>query len=88
MIDEDDFAILAIRQAALDHEADAARLVKDLAAHLGIEDAWERTEITNQSAERTNEAIRFPSISQAALCAAIENSPDAALIARYFLIPA
>lgn len=88
MTDEHDFAILAIRQAALDGEADAARLVTELAAELGIEGAWERTEITNQSAEGTNEAIRFPSISQATLNTAIEKSSDVALIGRYFLIPA
>ncbi len=40
-----EFAILNIRQAALENEADAARLVEELAAELGIEGDWERTEI-------------------------------------------
>jgi hypothetical protein len=58
---------LNIRQAALENEADAARLVEELAAELGIEGTWERAEITNLGAEGTDEAIRFPTVSQAAL---------------------
>jgi hypothetical protein len=87
MTDDYEFAILNIRQAALENEADAAQLVEELATELGVEGAWERTEITNVASEGTGEAIRFPSVSQAALSAAVEKSPNSALIASYFLVP-
>jgi hypothetical protein len=87
MTNEYEFAVLNIRQAALENEADAARLVEELAAELGIEGAWERTEITNLGAEGTDEAIRFPAVSQAALKAAVDGSPNCEKVARYFLVP-
>ena len=80
--------ILNIRQAAIENEAEAARLVERLAAELGIEGAWERTGITNLGSEGTDEAIRFPNVSQAALKAAVDGSPSCDQIARYFLVPA
>ena len=87
MTNEYEFAVLNIRQAALENKAEAARLVEELAAELGIEGAWERTEITNLVAEGTGEAIRFPAVSQAALKAAIDGGPNCERIARYFLVP-
>jgi hypothetical protein len=87
MTNEHDFAILNIRQVAFENEADAARLVEELAAELGIEGAWERTQITNVGAEGTDQAIRFPTVSQAALTAAADASPNSERIAHYFLAP-
>jgi len=87
MTDDYEFAILNIRQAALENEAEAARLVEELAAELRIEGAWERTEITNLGAEGTEEAIRFPAVSQATLKAAVDASPNCEQIGRYFLVP-
>ncbi len=87
MTHEYEFAILNIRQAALENEADAAQFVEELAAELGVEGAWERTEITNLVAEGTGEAIRFPAVSQAALKAAVDGSPNCEKVARYFLVP-
>lgn len=87
LANEYEFVILNIRQAALENEADAARLVEELAAELGIEGAWERTEITNVGAEGTEEAIRFPAVSQAALKAAVDGSPNREEVARSFLVP-
>jgi hypothetical protein len=87
MTNEDAYAILNIRQAALENEADAARLVKELAVELGSGDAWERTEITNIAAEGTNEAIRFPGVSQTTLKAAVGGSANRVQIARYFQVP-
>lgn len=76
--------MLNIRQAALENEADAARLVEEL----GVEGTWERAEITNLGAEGTDEAIRLPTVSQAALKAAVDGSPNCEQIAGYFLVPA
>jgi hypothetical protein len=87
MTNEYEFAILNIRQAALENEADAARLVEELAAELGIEGTWERAEITNLGAEGTDEVIRFSTVSQAALKAAVDASPNCEQIGRYFLVP-
>jgi hypothetical protein len=86
MTDENDFAILNVRQTALDKEAEAAQLVDELAAGLGIEDAWERIEITNLGAEGTDQATRFPAVPQTALVAAVKNSPKRAEVARYFVV--
>jgi hypothetical protein len=88
MTNEHEFAILNIRQAALGNEADAARLVEELATELGIEGTLERAEITNLGAEGTDEVIRFPTVSQAALKAAVDASPNCEQIGRYFLVPA
>lgn len=87
MSNEHEFAILNIRQGALENEADAARLVEELAADLGVEDAWERTQITNAAAEGTDQAIRFPTASQTALKAAVDASPSRERIAHYFVVP-
>jgi hypothetical protein len=54
MSNEHESAILSIRQVALQNEAEAARLVEELAADLGVEDAWERFQITNAAAESTD----------------------------------
>jgi hypothetical protein len=86
MTNAHEFAILSIRQIALENEADAARLVEELAAERGIEGAWERTQITNLGAEGTDQAIRFPTVSQAALKAAVDASPNSARITHYFLV--
>lgn len=75
------------RQVALENEADAARLVDELAAELGVKGAWERTQITNVGAEGTDQAIRFPTVSQAALKAAVDANPNSERIAYYFLVP-
>lgn len=87
MTNEHESAILNIRQVALENEADAARLVEELATELGVEGAWERAQITNVGAEGTDQAIRFPTVSQAALKAAVDASPNSDQIARYFLVP-
>jgi len=52
-----------------------------------LEAKGERTEITNLGAEGTDEAIRFPAVSQAALKAAVDGSPNRERVARYFLVP-
>jgi hypothetical protein len=87
MTNDYEFAILNIRQAALENEAEAARLIEGLAAELGIEGTWERAEITNLGAEGTEEAIRFPAVSQATLKAAVDASPNCEQVGRYFLVP-
>ena len=87
MSNEHESAILCIRQVALENGADAAGLVEELAADLGAEDAWERSRITNVGAEGTEQAIRFPTLSQAALKVAVDASPNRERIAHYFVIP-
>lgn len=87
MRNEHESAILSIRQVALQNEAEAARLVEELAADLGVEDAWERLQITNTAAEGTDQAIRFPTVSQAALKAAVDASQNGERIAHYFVVP-
>lgn len=87
MTNEHDFAVLNIRQVALENEADAARLVEELAAAVGIESAWECAPMTNVGAEGTDQVIRFPALSQAALKAAVDASPNSERIAHYFLVP-
>jgi hypothetical protein len=87
MTNEHESAILNIRQVALENEADAARLVEELAAELGVEGAWERAQITNVGAEGTDRAIRFPTVSQSALTATVDASPNRERIAHYFLVP-
>ena len=87
MTDETEFAVLIIRQVAIDNEADAARHVEKLAAEMGIDGGWERVEMTNISAEGTGEVIRSPALSQAALKAAVDASPNSERIARYFVVP-
>jgi hypothetical protein len=87
MSNESEFAILSIRQVALENEADAAQVVQELAAELGAEDAWERAQITNLGAAGTDQAIRFSALSQATLHAAVDASPNRERIAHYFLVP-
>jgi hypothetical protein len=87
MSNENEFAILVIRQAALDDEASAARLADELAAELDIRGERERTPMTNAAAEGTEEVIRFPAVPQAALNTAIDASTNGDQIARFFIVP-